>query len=328
MLNKAMQRKVRTIRLFVWQQYRSIGASMQAALVQLCAALLTLLLASVLMLVMPSKSHAWLAVQHWLPLLILHVILAQALSNLLLMQPWWRWIHAGLPLAIWGMLQLSVPDEIYLLGFLISLSLYWTTYRTQVPFYPSRPATWKLVLAMIPTYSLDARLGKSDNLHHVPRQKIVEIGSGLGGFSHYITAQRPDCDVIGVEVAPLPWLLSVLIGWMRGSRARFHLRSYEKLNFAEYDVIYAYLSPAAMPALWQKVSREMRPGGLLISYEFEIPGVTPAMVLQGNRALYAWRIPATTAIPATKSVSDMYSGNRVAQPRDRHIRGRVSRRFA
>jgi hypothetical protein len=56
--------------------------------------------------------------------------------------------------------------------------------------------------------------------------------------------------------------------------------------------VFAYLSPAAMPALWQKARREMRPGSLLLSHEFPIPGKEADLVLrpQGGAALYGWRL--------------------------------------
>ena len=54
---------------------------------------------------------------------------------------------------------------------------------------------------------------------------------------------------------------------------------YQKINFADFDVIFAYLSPAAMPGLWDKVSKEMHPSSLLISHEFDIPDVKPSEIL-------------------------------------------------
>jgi hypothetical protein len=47
---------------------------------------------------------------------------------------------------------------------------------------------------------------------------------------------------------------------------------------------FAYLSPAAMLALWHKARAEMRPGTLLLSYEFHIPGTTPDLVIQPEGA--------------------------------------------
>jgi predicted O-methyltransferase YrrM len=68
---------------------------------------------------------------------------------------------------------------------------------------------------------------------------------------------------------------------------------YGRLDFADYDVVFAYLSPAAMPALWSKARAEMRPGTLLLSYEFPIPGVqshvTSSFDARGC-AVYGWHM--------------------------------------
>ena len=69
---------------------------------------------------------------------------------------------------------------------------------------------------------------------------------------------------------------------------------FQNLDLVCYDVVYAYLSPAAMPGLWVKASREMRAGSLLISNSFAVPGVPPAFTLAtGARAgamLLLWRM--------------------------------------
>jgi hypothetical protein len=59
-----------------------------------------------------------------------------------------------------------------------------------------------------------------------------------------------------------------------------------------HDVVYAYLSPAPMSSLWEKARREMRPGSLLVSFRFMIPGVVPARTIgAGGNCLYVWRLP-------------------------------------
>lgn len=54
-------------------------------------------------------------------------------------------------------------------------------------------------------------------------------------------------------------------------------------------MVFAYLSPAAMPALWSKAQREMRAGSFLASYEFEIPeasGIKTIRTTEGGPLLY------------------------------------------
>jgi hypothetical protein len=191
---------------------------------------------------------------------------------------WWRYIHFGFPLAMYGMWMLHLPTPVYLIGFLFSLSLYWTTFRTQVPFYPSRPVVWRHVSEIIP--------------QNKPI-RMVDIGSGLGDITMYLAKQRIESDFIGVEIAPLPWIVSLLRAKLWRSTAKFLLGDYNTLNFAEFDVVFAYLSPAAMPGLWQKAKNEMRAGSMLISYEFnidQVPATIDISMREDLPLLYVWRM--------------------------------------
>jgi len=210
--------------------------------------------------------------------LVIQSLITLVLSSYLGMQIWWRYIHFTFPLAIYGMLMLQLPSQFYLIGFLLSLSLYWTTFRTQVPFYPSRPTVWRHVSELMP---------KSE------RFRVVDIGSGLGSLSMYLARYHQDGDFVGVEIAPLPWLISLLSAKLQRSKAKFILGDYNTLDFSEFDVVFAYLSPAAMPALWEKAKSEMRPGCLLISYEFNIeqaPSPIDISMREDLPLLYVWKM--------------------------------------
>jgi hypothetical protein len=51
------------------------------------------------------------------------------------------------------------------------------------------------------------------------------------------------------------------------------------LDFGDYDIIFAYLSPAAMSSLYLKAIHEMRNATVLIAQEFPIPGVTATSII-------------------------------------------------
>lgn len=211
-------------------------------------------------------------------IVILQSLLASALSYFFNMAVWWRWIHLCFPLAMLAMTRWQLPNELYLAGFLISGSLFWTTFRSQVPFYPSRPSVWKQVAKLMP---------KDKHL------SLIDIGSGLGDMSMYIAKLRPESRIEGIEIAPLPWLISIVRAKIWRSKATFTLGDYHKLIFSDYDIIFAYLSPAAMLALWQKASKEMKSGSLLISLEFEIPSVKPSIQIaatDNSPAMYVWQL--------------------------------------
>jgi hypothetical protein len=213
------------------------------------------------------------------PLTLLHAatlqgVVAAALSWKMGLARWWLPIQLLFPIALLAGLALHFPPWLAGAAFVVLLGWYWSAYRTQVPYYPSHRAVWQAVLAELPQ-------GRA--------LRIIDIGSGLGGFALHLAAARPESEVQGIELAPVPWLVSRLRAALSGSRARFLRGDYERLDFAGYDLVFAYLSPAAMPTLWRKARAEMRPGSLLVSYEFEIPGadgVKTILTTEGGPPLY------------------------------------------
>lgn len=189
---------------------------------------------------------------------------------------WWLAIQLLFPIALYGALTVEVSPLWALAAFLFLLVLYWSTFRTQVPYYPSGKRVWDEVAKLLPQ-NRPAR--------------AIDIGSGLGGLVLELARRRPDSRFEGIELAPLPWAASRLRATLSGSQARFLLGDYEKLNFADYDLVFAYLSPAAMSALWRKAAREMRPGTLLLSYEFLITEKSPDLIVSPKGpgpSLYVW----------------------------------------
>ncbi|HOY69873.1 MAG TPA: class I SAM-dependent methyltransferase [Methylotenera sp.] len=209
---------------------------------------------------------------------LMHSVLSTLYAYIAKQAHWWRWIHFGFAFAVWGMMQIQLPSEIYLACFIVTTGIFWTTFRSQVPFFPSRPAVWQEIEQLIP--------------QHRPT-RVIDIGSGLGDMAMYIANQRPLCQAEGIEIAPLPWVVSQVRGFFKQSRARFKLGDYYDLNFADYDIIFAYLSPVAMPLLWNKAMQEMKPGSLLVSLEFEIEQMQPTNIItpkDQSPNLYVWRM--------------------------------------
>nr|WP_308495535.1 class I SAM-dependent methyltransferase [Duganella guangzhouensis] len=189
---------------------------------------------------------------------------------------WWRAIQLLFPLALLTALALQLPSWLFGAGFVLLLGWYWSTFRTQVPYYPSGPVVWDAVRQLLPR-------------DRAPR--VIDIGSGLGGLTLYLARVRPDADAVGIELAPLPWLVSWLRAKLARSRARFLLGDYEKLDFSQFDLVFAYLSPAAMSGLWRKAAAEMRPGSMLCSYEFIITERTSDSIIRATPTeipLYIW----------------------------------------
>lgn len=189
---------------------------------------------------------------------------------------WWLYIHFFFPVFVYLAQRLELPASVFLVAFVVMVLMYWSTFRTRVPFYPSSPALWETVIQQIPT---DRAI------------TMIDIGSGLGGLICRAAAIRLDSQFVGIEVAPLPWIIS----WLRphGDNCRFIRGDYNRLDFSRYDVVFAYLSSAAMPSLWAKASAEMRSGTMLLGYEFPIPDVDTDFTVEssaGHANLYGWHM--------------------------------------
>ena len=214
---------------------------------------------------------------------LLQGTLAALLSWKLGLAPWWRPIQLLFPLALLGASALALPSTFFLVVFIVLLGLYWSTFRTQVPLYPSGPAVWRAVADLLPA----ARPG-------APGQgavRLIDIGSGMGGMVLDLARRRPDAACCGIELAPLPWLFSRLRARLTGSRAQFIRGDYEDMHFSQFELVFAYLSPAAMEQLWRKAAAEMRPGTFLVSYEFSFPagpGVKTIVTTENGPPLYVW----------------------------------------
>ncbi|MEW6678712.1 MAG: class I SAM-dependent methyltransferase [Pseudomonadota bacterium] len=187
---------------------------------------------------------------------------------------WWRYINLGFVPLLGLALAFPIDAHWYLAGFILLAATSLGAIRTRVPLFLSSHKAVQAVAERIP-----------------PQGRMLDMGCGLGGPMAGIKKQRPDVEVDGVEAAPLNWLLARL---RLAGKARVRLGSLWDTDLGDYDVVYAYLSPAPMARLWEKAQTEMRPGSLFISNTFSVPGVPPAEIIElhdlSNARLLIWRL--------------------------------------
>lgn len=153
------------------------------------------------------------------------------------------------------------PTWIFPIVFLGLAGFYINGVREQVPLYLSNRKTQKTLADLVPP---DTNV------------TFIDLGCGLGGIVTYVARARPQARVIGVETAPL----SFLIAWMRcsvfaGANAQIRFQSIWDTDISNVDVVYAFLSPAPMTRLNEKIRAEMKPGSRFISNSFAVPGSAP-----------------------------------------------------
>ncbi|AWI78560.1 methyltransferase type 12 [Parazoarcus communis] len=198
------------------------------------------------------------------PLLIAQALGATLSAVLLRSARWWLPIHLVFtPLAVIA-LRIDLAPAWYLAAFTLLALIYWSSFRTQVPLYLSNRKTATAFAELLPT---DRPL------------QVLDIGSGTGSLLRVLARLRPDSHFTGIESAPAPWALGWVLGrglanleWRRGD---FFARSWQG-----QDVVYAFLSPVPMSAVWQKANREMPAGSMLVSNSFAIPGHDPERVVE------------------------------------------------
>ena len=175
---------------------------------------------------------------------------------------WWRPINLLFVPLLWAALQAEPDPRWFLAGFLLLALTSLGAVRTRVPLYLSSARAAEELARRLPENA-----------------RLCDLGCGLGGPLARIRALRPDVRLAGVEAAPLNWLVAKLrlLG-----KADVRLGSLWETDLSRFDMVYAYLSPAPMPRLWDKARAEMRPGSLFVSNSFGVPGVEFDEVVELN----------------------------------------------
>uniref|UniRef100_Q47JF6 Class I SAM-dependent methyltransferase n=1 Tax=Dechloromonas aromatica (strain RCB) TaxID=159087 RepID=Q47JF6_DECAR len=194
-------------------------------------------------------------------------------------QPWWwRVIHAGFMPLVWFTHTLAIDPGWFLLAAILLLLVFRGALSGQVPLYLSNKQTVAALAELL------AARGPT---------RFLDLGAGLGSTTVPLADALPDSHFTGYENAPLTWLVGRFFSLGRPN-IRWRWDDLWMAKLGDYDVVYAFLSPAPMPRLWEKVKAEMQPGSLFISNSFPVPGMTPERVIEVDctppRPLYCYQL--------------------------------------
>lgn len=213
-----------------------------------------------------------------LPLAVMQGAIAAGIGFLMRSERWWIGIHLAFSPALLAALRLDLPPVVPLAVLAGLTFVFWTTFRGEVPLFLSSRAAADALIGLLPQR---------------PGLRLIDLGAGTGGLLRRLARARPDARFTGIEHAPLPWLAAQL---NRRGLANLDIRRGDlwREPLQQQDVVYVFLSPRVMPRLWQKARAEMRPGSLLVSNSFPLPGVEPERVVEvadrhGTR-LYCYRM--------------------------------------
>ena len=127
--------------------------------------------------------------------------------------------------------------------------------------FPGKPITMVVVFPPGQAGDILARI-LSEAVSKVWGQSLViDNKAGAAGTigSAFVARARPDGSYHGIETAPFSFLLSC---WRARSASVVSVAGddFWRADFAQHDMVYAYLSPQPMARLWQTAQREMQPG--------------------------------------------------------------------
>lgn len=207
---------------------------------------------------------------------------AAALLATLSRQPWWwRLIHGIFAPLACLVAQWEIDPGWFLAAAVLLLLVYRGALSGQVPLYLSNRQTALALAGLLPAADSGRPL------------RCADLGAGLGSLLRPLAAARPDVQFTGIENAPLTWLGGRLLTLGQANLA-WRWGSLWQMPLADYDLVYAFLSPVPMPALWEKAKAEMKPGSLFVSNSFPVPGIAPTEVIavddRRQTQLYCYRI--------------------------------------
>ena len=190
-------------------------------------------------------------------LLAVQGVLAAILGHFFGLGRWWLPINVLLPPGIVMALVWRLPAWVYLIAFLGLLGVFWNSVRGGVPLYLSYRRTKDAIAGMLAENGVF---------------RFADLGCGLGGPVISLAQARPEGRFVGFETAPLLFAVARLrLGFQGAGNADIRFADIWSVDLGDFDVVYCFLSPLPMPALYDKARREMRPGSLLISNSFVVP---------------------------------------------------------
>lgn len=202
-----------------------------------------------------------------------------AFISIVVRQPrWWWLIHLAFMPAVMFTLQWHIPSSVYMVILLVLGLVFWGTVRGDVPLFLSSEAVANALV---------------DILQVEEATQFADFGAGVGSVVIPVARQMPALQVEAWERAPIPW-------WICSLRAKpfkniqVFRRSFWDCDLSQFDVLFVFLSPLAMPRLAEKARLEMPKGALLVSSSFPVPEWKPEFTqqLEDNRKtiLYCYRI--------------------------------------
>ncbi|MEQ8394880.1 class I SAM-dependent methyltransferase [Thalassobaculum sp.] len=122
------------------------------------------------------------------------------------------------------------------------------------------------------------RAARQAVLHLLPDEiegPIVDLGSGWGALVEDLAARYPDNRVVGYELSPIPYWISLLrLRLKPRPNAEYRRADFLKADLSAFHAATCYLMIGAMKPLATKLN-ELPDGAVIVSNAFSLHGWTP-----------------------------------------------------
>ena len=118
-----------------------------------------------------------------------------------------------------------------------------------------------------------------------PGQLFIDAGCGDGRVLKEVST-RYNVTAVGYELNPLAYLLARL-RCLGMKNVRIRLQSFWEADLSQADVLFCYLFPDVMQDMAAKAGHELKADAVLVSCNFEVPGLAPSEVIRPAGGLHA-----------------------------------------
>lgn len=188
--------------------------------------------------------------------ILIHSIVAFLCAGAMRLSRPWQIFNLAVPLLVPALAAFQIPSWIIFGTVLVLLLIYIPTFWTRVPFYPTSLPMYEAILEQLPDSEPFT---------------FMDFGCGFGSLLVFLAEKRPLGRFAGVEISPLPFLVSKARGMFSRNRIEIAFADFWKLDVSSFDYVYAFLAPPPMADLWKKCISEMKKGSVLLINSFPVP---------------------------------------------------------
>jgi len=104
------------------------------------------------------------------------------------------------------------------------------------------------------------------------KKKIIDLGCARGKVVRAVKKEFPDSEVIGYEKWPVEFIMAKIVSIFSKVKPKILYKNFFYADLSDADVIYCFLIEKLMPKVEAKFNKELKPGTLVISNSFPLPG--------------------------------------------------------